>query len=354
MKKLTQLILAAMLIACGFAQSASAQVDLTFSINMSLQIAKGAFNPTTDFVDVVGFDNTWDERKVKATNPNVMTDADNDGIYTITKTGVATPMNDTVKYKYRINGSWANSDQSPAYGDKDGNRILETVGDGAYSTPVEFYLDEEGTIVKVDITFKCDMSYQKLKGNFVDTSFVDVTGYNGVWDEGTNKATNTNVLTDPDNDSIYTLTVTNVGVIIPKGSTEYKIKYKYRINGSWATSDESTLFGDKDKNRIVTVTASVTTYTTNDIYKDETTTGINNFSAINTSINLSQNPVADQLLVLNQNTFNYSIYGAIGQVVSTGNTNDGSLNVSDLASGIYYLRVVTDKNKVGTTRFVKQ
>jgi hypothetical protein len=69
-----------------------------FNVDMNVQIAKGSMNPATDFVDVTGTFNDWGSSAH-------MTDADGDGIYSLTLIDV--PSFQKIEYKYRINGSSA-------------------------------------------------------------------------------------------------------------------------------------------------------------------------------------------------------------------------------------------------------
>jgi len=69
--------------------------DVVFNVDMTLQIANGVFHPGSDNVDVTGTFNSWGSTQ--------MTDADGDGIYTITVPGM--DMFEKFEYKYRINGT---------------------------------------------------------------------------------------------------------------------------------------------------------------------------------------------------------------------------------------------------------
>jgi len=71
---------------------------VVFNADMNAQIAKGSMNPATDFVDVTGSFNDW-------SGSAHMTDADGNGVYTLTVTGI--PVFQEIDYKYRINGSAA-------------------------------------------------------------------------------------------------------------------------------------------------------------------------------------------------------------------------------------------------------
>jgi len=69
--------------------------DVTFNVDMNKHIANGEFNPASGTVDVIGFTSTW-------LGPAAMTDADGDGIYTATVSGL--PVNRKIEFKYRANG----------------------------------------------------------------------------------------------------------------------------------------------------------------------------------------------------------------------------------------------------------
>jgi hypothetical protein len=77
------------------------QAPATFNVDMTKHIASGEFNPGADFVDVAGTFNEWN-------GSAHMTDADADGIYTITID--ALQVNSVIEYKYRINGNWDTSE----------------------------------------------------------------------------------------------------------------------------------------------------------------------------------------------------------------------------------------------------
>ncbi|MCX6226107.1 MAG: hypothetical protein NTV01_15375, partial [Bacteroidia bacterium] len=76
-------------------KGAPSAADVVFNVDMTLPIANGYFKPTTgDFVDVAGTFNGWNG------TAHHLTDADGDGIYTITVPGLAVFQN--IEYKYRI------------------------------------------------------------------------------------------------------------------------------------------------------------------------------------------------------------------------------------------------------------
>ena len=76
-------LLAVMLI-FGWSTSVLAQnVNVTFQVDMSVKIATGYFNPATDVVTCPGGFNNW-LNEPPANTEKVMTDPNNDSVYTIT------------------------------------------------------------------------------------------------------------------------------------------------------------------------------------------------------------------------------------------------------------------------------
>jgi len=69
---------------------------VSFNCDMNVQIARGSFNPSSDFVDVAGSFNDF-------SGSEQMTDTDGDGVYSITVPDLT--YSDNIEYKYRINGS---------------------------------------------------------------------------------------------------------------------------------------------------------------------------------------------------------------------------------------------------------
>ena len=88
--------------------------DVVFNVDMTLPIANGYFKPASDFVDVAGSFNGWNG------TAHHLTDADGDGIYTLTVPALGTF--EKIEYKYRINGDW-NTSEFPSGGP---NRVYRT------------------------------------------------------------------------------------------------------------------------------------------------------------------------------------------------------------------------------------
>ena len=99
-------------------------------------------------------------------------------------------------------------------------------------------LGQTNTSSTVPIEFNVNMSYMIEQDMFdPETEFVDVAGTFNGWGEDLTK------LSDPDQDSIYTVTVEGFS----PGTT---IEYKFRLNGQWGGREE---FPGEGNNRVYTV-----------------------------------------------------------------------------------------------------
>lgn len=97
-------------------------VPITFEVNMSYQIEKGNFVQANDFVDIAGSFNSW------GGTLTMLDDTDMDSIYTVKVNGF-TPGN-TIEYKFRINGSWA--DDSSEFPGGGSNRVYTVKKDSNF------------------------------------------------------------------------------------------------------------------------------------------------------------------------------------------------------------------------------
>jgi len=102
--------------------------NVTFNVDMSYQSTLGAFNPSTDYVDVAGNFNGWDGIGY------MLTDLDTDLIYTITIDSIAEAY--VMEFKFRINGDWNNS-EFPG-----GSNRFYTVLSGGTNVVDYWYTDE--------------------------------------------------------------------------------------------------------------------------------------------------------------------------------------------------------------------
>jgi len=93
----------------------SAQVNITFQVDMSYQIELGKFDRNSEWVEVAGSFNGWN-------GSGRFQDNDGDGIYELTIGGFNT--GDSHGYKFRLNGQWDGREEFPGVG----NDRMHTVG----------------------------------------------------------------------------------------------------------------------------------------------------------------------------------------------------------------------------------
>ncbi|CAN5331527.1 hypothetical protein BH09BAC5_BH09BAC5_02560 [soil metagenome] len=77
--------------------------------------------------------------------------------------------------------------------------------------------------------------------------------------------------------------------------------------------------------------------------------------SLTSTISIFPNPASDHLFVnvKHGGAYNYSIFGADGKLVSSGEgTGKSEINVADLTNGIYFLTVNMNSNEIFTQRFV--
>jgi len=208
-------------------------VDVTFQVDMSVKIATGYFNPGSDVVTCPGGFNNW-LNEPPANTEKVMTDPDNDSVYTIT---IAMAPSATYEYKFNIGLGWNGKDETG------GNRSV-VVGTTGMTVPVSFFNDYNPvTGVTSSVTFSVDMQLP-AQGDFEPgTDNVYVAGNFTGWGGGAIE------MEDPDNDSIYTVTVSDFN------SGELAI-YKFiwspttASSGTWESPTEGDDIFPPDNNRI--------------------------------------------------------------------------------------------------------
>ncbi len=178
----------------------------TFQVDMSAQIAASKFDPAKDYVDIAGSLNNWDGKNDHLTDIG-------GGWYEVK---FSLEPDSTYEYKFRINGSWGNS-EFPGGGP---NRKY-TARAKDYTVKL---LYDNWDPSKWPVTFNCKMSYQISAGHFDPKSdFLDIAGNFNSWSSGS-------VLTDYDGDSIYS--------IVGYADTNNKVlEFKFRFNGDWSTSE---------------------------------------------------------------------------------------------------------------------
>ncbi len=212
------LLISFLLITGGFLQ---AQVDVTFQVDMSVKIATGYFDPATEVVTCPGAFNNWLNEPPPNTD-KVMTDPDNDSVYTIT---IAMDPSQAYEYKFNIGLGWDGKDETH------GNRSVD-VGTSNMTVDPSFFNDYTPyTGIQSSVTFNVDMRLP-AQGNFDPaTDHVYVAGNFTDWQNSAIE------LADPEGDSVYTVTV---DTLTSGDLAIYKFVYSPDTapNGTWESPTE--------------------------------------------------------------------------------------------------------------------
>jgi hypothetical protein len=191
---------------------------MTFQVNMSIQIALGNFNATSDTVSVAGDPiNAWSTTDSPLTpttqDPNIWA-----GTFEVTGTSGATG-----QYKFVIlNSSGAVWEGNVGSGGGNANRTF-TLADTDQVLPVVFFNNiTTGTSVSTEVTFQVNMSVQIELGSFdADTGVVSVAGEFNAWntsDFGLTRSTS--------NPDLW------VGTRTLTGAANSSVSYKFVMNGA--------------------------------------------------------------------------------------------------------------------------
>ncbi|MDP1614859.1 MAG: hypothetical protein Q8L68_03600, partial [Methylococcales bacterium] len=198
---------------------------------MKVKIATGYFNRATDVVTCPGGFNNW-LNEPPLNSEKVMTDSNNDSIYTIT---IAMAPSQSYEYKYNIGLGWDGKDETH------GNRSV-VVGTSDMTVDPSFFNDYiPYTGVLSPVTFNVDM-HLPAQGSFDPaTHHVYIAGNFTNWGSGAIE------MFDANHDTIFTVDVNTL-------TSGYLAIYKF-INGATAPVNwESPTEGDDifppDNNRI--------------------------------------------------------------------------------------------------------
>ena len=207
-------------------------VDVTFQVDMSVKIATGFFDPANDVVTCPGDFNNWLNEPPPNTE-KVMTDM-GDSVYSIT---IAMAPNTTYGYKFNVGLGWDGKDETH------GNRSID-VGATNMTVPISFFDDYEPvTMIQSTVTFSVDM-HLPAQGDFDPTSdHVYVAGNFTNWQNGAVE------MTDPETDTIYTVTMNDM----TSGDLAiYKFVWSHDTapNGNWESPQEGDDIFPPDNNRI--------------------------------------------------------------------------------------------------------
>lgn len=212
----------------GFTGLQAAEVNVTFQVDMNVQMLKGNFDPGTQVVRLAGSMQDW--------SPSLapdMEDPDGDGIFEVTYT----MSSGDHQYKYVIGTDWGNNEGDP-------NRSI-TIGDKDTTIAPVFYNDEaaltfpassDSTVI---LHLAVNMTRQIQIANFdPETDVVRAAGSFQDWSPA-----NAPDMSDPDGNATYVVT--------------YEVKpnqtyaYKFVIGTDWGNNES-------DPNREFTVGANDT------------------------------------------------------------------------------------------------
>jgi hypothetical protein len=179
-----KLILTLFIIFFGVTALTAQTVDVTFKVDMSVQMGLEKFNPATDTVKLRGSFDGWGAGAVMTDN--------NDSIYVVTVTGQ--PQNTVISYKFFHTGSGGTWEGDP-------NREINTgTGSTLELDPYFFDVRTPNTGVAANVTFNVDMRLP-LRGEMELGDTVFIAGNFTDW--GTGRI----AMEGPDPDSVYTVTV---------------------------------------------------------------------------------------------------------------------------------------------------
>jgi hypothetical protein len=184
--------------------------NVTFQVDMN-QVTQGFTTP-----EVNGFWNNW------CGNCNAMTDANGDGIWTVT---LPLPVGSTQEFKYSADAWTIQEMNDPTAPCTNGNatytnRVL-VVPAADTTLPVVCWSSCFGCTV--DVTLKVNMAWE-VANNAISANGVHVAGDFQGWNPGATQ------MSDADNDGIYEVTIN-----VPANSS---IQYKFINGNAWGT-DES-------------------------------------------------------------------------------------------------------------------
>jgi hypothetical protein len=285
MRKLS-LLFSILLITGVFLQAQT--VDVTFQVDMRVKIATGYFNPGTEVVTCPGGFNNW-LNEPPANTDKVMSDSDNDSVYTIT---IAMAPNANYEYKFNIGLGWDGKDETQ------GNRTVQ-VGASNLTVDPSFFNDyTTNTGIQSSVTFNVDMQLP-AQGDFDPaTDHVFIAGNFTDWQNAAIE------MDDPDNDTIYTVTVSD----FTSGDLAiYKFVWSETTapNGTWESPQEGDDIIAGGDNRIYGVHDG-----SNDVSR--------NWNNVNPNVTLADGniffevdmSVATELGVFNPNTDSVQIRGS--------------------------------------------
>ncbi len=182
--------------------------NVTFKVNMRVQILKSKFTLGVDTVWMRGSFNGW---AGLTDSMRMVRNSQSDSIFNVTfKLGTG-PVSYKFYYKHTGTDVW----------ESDPNRTYTVVPGDQTVGPLYFDRDSIYSTVKVPVVFHVNMSVRIRQGYFlIDSDYVRVEGDFSNWEKGPPPGAGTDTLTKGATDSIYTGTV-----MLSEGTT---VQYKFR------------------------------------------------------------------------------------------------------------------------------
>lgn len=185
-------------------------INITFQLDMQLQIQQGNFTPGSSYVDAFGSFNNW------STTGVLLTNVPGTSNYVGTFTSAALPTNTVVSYKYAMNGNngtWegnvgTNGTQNRTFTLASTNQVL----------PLDYWNNVTGNY-SFNVQFEVNMAAEIALGNFNPGS--DAVFVNGDW----NWTSFTQPLIQVGSSDLYTGAV---ALALSPGTT---VSYKYNLDG---------------------------------------------------------------------------------------------------------------------------
>lgn len=211
-----------LLFAAGIITAQASSSIVTFSVDMSTNIANGTFVPGTDQVSVGGSFNGW------AGPGLVLVQEGSSTIYTNTANDTSDANGNPIWYKFYNNDPSVNGFENTSDGD---NRvaILPATSGASLVLPTPFYADS-GAVVSNNVSFQIDMSQQVVLGNFNPaTDTMTVNGSFNGWGTTAFALTNNPAIMVTNEPSGTITSNVWVGTFMVGGSPWQDFEYKYVI-----------------------------------------------------------------------------------------------------------------------------
>ncbi len=250
--------MAALLLAFGYTNSALATVDVTFQVHMGIQMQLGNFNPATDSVVVQG-----DFQTMVGDTANwygtmfLLTDTNNDSVYTITITFPDSSVTHSIQYKFGIEHNGSSTLEQGS------NRTYTITSDPTQTLPVVYYSNLSNPVT-ASITFQADMAELLNEGFVPGSDSMEVMGDTSPLTWTTPGAVLLQDLIDP---NLFSVTLTFIAQ--PGSAVQWKFHgdpANHFSNGGWESGDNHTFtFPSQDTTlAMVSPNVHIATPTTSD------------------------------------------------------------------------------------------